>query len=517
MISGLGTFFKETTKIGSIGAKLAGIGATAFGIRQIWYDASEEQSWQSKTILSTLYALHIGSISLTTAVLFGATDVSAPVATAIVCSTALLKSMADLFVEKANQVGLARKHWDLEQQLGINNNDFHTNLTLIEDLKETDGAIENLEKERQEYIHFLKLTSRQSTLESVWNTLKDQEATKVAKNKTIAAYFAKMDLETFDPEVAIKALLERAPQLAEEGNQQKLTEIGVIQFQCIKYKRLLGILKEINLLIGSLPPGAHSAKNDYLLKRKLELESRLQAFKQGGIPCLPDGFITKMQLKKGADFKKALQRFLKDKIADLHQRISQQQMLLMEKKSFLCRPIDFSPLVEQVKDISLMQNKLWLAKLNEDAKSKNVDFGGFSAVMALVLALIPTAEVSHHLKPIMLMIGVMAGIVSLTDLYKRYQAVHKMSENETKKMKQFMVQKKFQIAKIQDAQLRSILTAQLENILQDNHSCEPIISEQLVRNQARISKLNAKKLIYQQAETESPVLKVRTRLISSRR
>jgi hypothetical protein len=516
MLSGFGPIFQVITRVGAIGAKLGGICATAFGIRQIWHAAGEEQSWKSKTCLSALYALHMGSISLTTAVLFGATDVSAPVATAIVCSTALLKSMADLFVEKSNQMGLARKHWDLEQQLNNNNNDFHTNLTLIEDLKETDDAIDTLQKELQEYSHFLKLTRRQSTLETVWNTIKDQEELKVAKNKTIVNYFAKIELEKFDPEVAIKTLLAKASQLSADGNQHKLAEIGVIQLQCIKYKRFLTILKEINSLIGTLPPGAHSAKNDYLLARKFELESRLQKFKQGGIECLPDGFIAKMQMKKGATFKKALQQYLKNRITGLDQRITQQQVLLVQKKYFLCRPIDFSPLVEQVKDISLMQNKLWLAKLNQDAKSKNVDFGGMSALLALVLALIPTADVSHYLKPFMLTIGVVAGVVSLADLYRRYQAVNKMSENETRKLKQFIVQKKFQIAKIGDAQLRSILTAQLENILQDNHSV-PIISEQLVINQARVAKLSAKKLISAQLQTELPVLKVRTRFISSRR
>lgn len=516
MLSGIGSYLKVAMKLGAIGAKLAGIGATAFGIRQIWHTAAEEQTWQSKTILSTLYALHMGSISLTTAVLFGATDVSAPVATAIVCSTALIKSMADLFVEKSNQMGLARKQWDLEQQLSIYNNDFNTNLTLIEDLKETDDTIEALQEELKEYTHFLHLTRRESTIGSVWNVLKEQDALNTEKNRMIINFFAKIDLETFDPDATIKDLLQKVPQLRQDDKQQKLKEMGVIQFQCIKYKRLLGILKEINSLIGSLPPGAHSAKNDYLLARKKELEGRLQAFKYGGIECIPVAFIEKMQTKKGAIFKKALQQFLKDRINVLQHRMVEQQMLLVEKKNYLCRPIDFSPLVEHVKDISVMQNKLWLAKLNEDAKAKNVDFGSLSAVMALVLALIPTAEVSQYLKPMMLSIGVIAGVVSLTDLYRRYQAVHKMSENDNKKMKQFLLQKKFQIAKLGDAQLRDILTRQLENILQDAKTSGPIISEQLVVNQTRMAKLSAKKLIYQQS-VESPVLKVRTRLISSRR
>lgn len=518
MLTGLLPVFKVMARLGAIGAKIGGMGATAFGIRQIWYTASEEQSWQSKALLSTLYALHMGSISLTTAVLFGATDVTAPVATALVCSTALLKNIGDLVVEKTNQMGLARKHWDLEHQLSLKNNDFHTNLTLLEDLKETDDAIDALLKQQQECHEYLKLTRRQSTLEALWNTLKEQDAAAIVKSKTIRAYFAKVDGETFDPDIAIKELLQKSAQLKVEGNQQKLDEVGTIQLQCIKYKRVLLILKEINLLIGSLPPSAHSEKNDYLLKRKNELESRLRNMQQGNVECFPIGFIEKMQKKSPAAFKRSLQKYLQDRVTILGQKITQQQLLLVEKRDYLCRPIDFAPLVEQIKGISAVQNQLWIARLNQNAKSNNVDSGSISAVIALVLAMVPSEEVSKYLHPMMLCIGVLAGAVSLVDLYKRYQATHKMTENETKKMKQFLLQKKFQIAKLGDAHLRKILTTQLENILQDKNTVTPIASEQLVVNQARVAKLTAKQTIYELSQaTESAVLEVRTRSAPSRR
>ena len=518
MITGLWSVFKVATRLGAIGAKLGGIGATAFGIRQIWHTASEEQSWQAKTLLSTLYALHMGSISLTTAVLFGATDVSAPTATALVCSTALLKNIADLLVEKTTLLGLARKQWDLEQQFSLHNNDFHTNLTLLEDLKETDDAIDALLKQQQVCHQDLKEIRNYSTLEDFWNTLKEHDAVAIAKNKTIRTFFSKVDLKTFDPDIAIKQLLQKSAQLNHEGNQQKIDEIGIIQLQCIKYKRVLSILKEINSLIGSLPPSAHSATNDYLLKRKKELENRLLKMQQGDVECLPSGFVERMQKKSPANLKRALQKYIQEKITTLGQKITLQQLLLVEKRDFLCRPIDFAPLVEQIKDISMVQNKLWMARLNQNAKSNNVDTGGLSAGIALIMAMIPTAEVSKYLHPMMLCIGVMAGAVSLTDLYKRYQATHKMSEKEAKKMKQFLLQKKFQIAKLGDAHLRKILTTQLENILEDKQTSTPIVSEQVVVNQTRVAKLTAKRTIYQQSlASESAVLKVGTRSTPSRR
>jgi len=518
MMNGFVALIKVAARVGAIGAKLTGIGATAFGIRQIWHTAPEEQSWQSKTILSTLYALHMGSISLTAAVLLGATDVTAPVATAIVCSTALLKNVADLLVEKTNYIGLARKHWDLEQQFSARNNDFETNLTLVEDLKETDDTIDALKKQLKEHHVFLKQTRNSTILQTLLHSLKDQDNVLTAKNKILRSFFVKVRPDSFDPDATIKHLVQEAAQLTQAGEHQQLSRIGIIQFQCIKYKRVATILKEINLRLGSLPPGAQLSKNRYLLKRKNELEQRLTLLRGGNVDCFPRGFVARLETKSPAAFKKALQEYLKNKITDIAQKITEQQLLLIEKKDYLCRPIDFSPLVGQVKDVSAMQNKLWLAKLNENAKSNNVDLGMASAIMALVLALIPHLEVSRYLHPLMLSIGVVAGVVSLNDLYKCYQATHRMSDIESKKMQQFILQMKFQIGKLGDSQLRKILTKQLEDILQDGETVVPIDPDQLVVNHARMAKLTAKRSIYQLSQQPtSPVLKVRTRLSSSRR
>lgn len=518
MSNGLVDLFKVVTRLSAIGAKVSGIGATAFGIRQIWYKATEEQSWQSKVILSTLYAFHMGSISLTAAVLLGATDVTASLATAVVCSTALLKSLGDLLVEKTNYLGLERKHSDLEQQLIAKNSDFQTNLTLVEDLKETDDAIDALNLELKKYHQYLQQTRQKQTLDTLWQTLQQQEIVAVNKNKIIRHFFDKIDLEKFDPDSTIKSLLLKASQLTPGDHQQKLADIGIIQLQCIKYKRVLGILKEINLLLGSLPPGQSSAKSHYLVKRKVELENRLLKLQRGGFECLPEGFTLQHQTKTLAALKKPLQQFLKSKISELNQRLTEQQLLLVEKKEYLSRPIDFSPMVEHVQGISAMQNKLWFAKLSENTKSKNVDLGVASAVLALILAMLPSVEVTKFLNPVMLSIGVMAGVVSLRDLYRRFNATAQMSDNENRKMKQFILQKKFQISKLGDSNLRGILIGQLENILQEGKSTMPIISDQLVVNHARKAKLTAKKTLYQQVQDpSSPVVKLHTRLRASRR
>lgn len=499
MLAWLSPLLRTAARVGSIGAKVSGILATGFGIRQIWYNSSDEIGWQSKALLSTLYALHIGSITVATAVLLGATDVSAPVGTALVCCTALLKGVADHLVEKSHYSGLTRKHERLESQLSANNNDFRTTLTLIEDLKETDDLIEILQKQRDQYQALLKQTTRSKNIETLWNDLKLSHKAAEAKNKIIKDFFSQISFEYFDPDAVIKNLVLEAASLRENmASPGRLNEIGIIQLQCIRSKRVALILKEINQKLNGFPRLNDHSQRDYLLKRKTELEKRLQQLKEGDSLPLSWQLIAKMEQKGPAFHKKLLMQYFKAKIRELSSQLTTAQLLLVEKKDYLSRPIDFSSLVAQFKNVSATQNQLSIVKHSENTKSKNVDLGAASAVMALVLAVIPSAEVTRYLNPLMLSIGVMAGMVSLTDLYHRYKITRRMTYNEKKQMGQFIRQKKFQIAKLGDAGLRTLLIKQLDDILQDEGPVNPIVSEQLIVNRTRVAKLVAKAKIQEQ-------------------
>lgn len=498
-------------RLGSISAKLGGITATAFGIYRIWGNQSD-YSWQTKVGLSLLYSLHMGSISLTTAVLLGASDVSAPTATAIVCASALLKSIGDHLVEKSAYVGLARKHSGLQEQLGEQNVDFHTNLTLIEDLKETDDTILYLRNQVKTYHNLLKNAGNKSKINDAWLDLKESTQSLQYKSTVIQGYFSEINLASFDVDVAIKALQVKASNLSgptsrkqREEKEKKLKDNGIILLQCIKYKRVFSILNEINLRLRTLPENSDDATRNHLMTRQADLENRLRTLTLGETPSLTNDMITVMERKTPQAFKKALQDYLKDEISAIEQKITLQQTLLLEKKNYLCRPIDFAPFVDHVKGISAMRNQLSLLKLSERSKSKSVDFGMISAVSALILAIMPNARLSFALNPLMLSIGVVAGIVSLNDLYKRYQASNQITDNEKKQLKQFIMQKKFQIAKLSDAHLRTVLSEQLDKILHNDESHVPVASTDFVANNPRLAKLEAKSMIYQHSRVQRRV------------
>lgn len=494
-------FLKTAARIGSIAAKFSGILATGFGIRQIWNNSSEEIGWQSKAILSTLYTLHIGSITLATAVLLGATDVSAPVGTALVCCTALLKGVADHLVEKSHYSGLTRKQDSLERQLSANNNDFRTTLTLIEDLKETDDFVDTLQKQLDEYHGLLKQMTRSKSVHNLWNDLLLNHQAVVAKNKIIKDFFSQVSFEYFDPDAVIKNLLLEAASLRESmANPSRLHEISIIQLQCIRYKRVASILKEINHKLHGFSQQGKQSQLDFLLKRKTELEWRLLQLKEGDALPLSPQLIAKIRQKEPAFHKKLLIQFVKDKIHKLSAELTKEQLLLVEKKVFLSRPIDFSSLIVQFKNVSVTQNQLSLVRHSESTKAKNVDLGAASAVMALVLAVIPSAEITKYLNPLMLSIGVIAGLVSLSDLYFRYKITRRMTQHETTQMRQFIRQKKFQIAKLGDEGLRTLLIKQLDDILQDDGPISPIASEQLFVNKTRVAKLKAKTRILEMTQ-----------------
>ncbi|MGE3317735.1 MAG: hypothetical protein AB7I18_00430 [Candidatus Berkiella sp.] len=505
MLTWLPPLLKTATRFSAIGAKLGGIFATGLGIRQIWYNASDEISWKSKAMLSTLYALHIGSISVATAVLLGATDVSAPVGTALVCSTALLKGIADHFVEKTHHSGLTRKRTNLEKQLSIQNNDFHTTLILIEDLKETDDSIEALLLQLDEYHVLFKQTTRAKNVQTIWDDLKLSQRAALAKNKIITDFFSQVSLDYFDPDSLIKNLFVEASTLRERGtNPARLHEISIIQLQCIKYKRVSSILKEINIRLNGLSIANPSSEREYLLKRKAELEKRLQQLQVGDPLAITEQSISAIDAKNPPQLKKSLIQLIRVKIAELSKQLTAEQLLLIQKKEYLSRPIDFTTLIEQVKNMSATQNQLSIVKQSESTKAKNVDLGAASAVMALILALIPSQEVSRYLHPLMLSIGVLAGIVSLSDLYHRYKITRRMTHHEKAQMHNFIRQKKFQIAKLGDANLRALLINQLDNILQEEGSVQPIVSEELIVNRTRVAKLVAKTKIHEQMLDGNP-------------
>jgi hypothetical protein len=137
----------------SIAAKIATLGYTGYGVRQILSkDNDDGVSPYGGKSLSTLYLLHMATISLTTAVLFGQIDVSPALATAGVALSALLKGYAELCNEEAMSQHLMNQKTGLDSQLKKRNIEFERMLVILEDLTECQNDL----KQQNDHIIILK-------------------------------------------------------------------------------------------------------------------------------------------------------------------------------------------------------------------------------------------------------------------------------------------------------------------------------------------------------------------------
>ncbi|MCS5711712.1 hypothetical protein [Candidatus Berkiella aquae] len=487
-------------RVGSIVGKIGAIAATAFGIRQIWVKARPEQSWQEKAKLSTLYALHIGAIGLTAAVMLGSTQVSAPVVTVVVCSSALLKSIAELRAEKIAFLALQEKHAALKQIHIQNDIDFHAKLIVLHDLKETDDLIGHLQVKISTNqallkeitgIRILKNEAAMNQLQEIHTQVNQQNADFLARKKTTTEFFKEIDPVTFDVDSMLLKLAEQAS-----------SQSGILQIQCLKYKKIQTLLKEVEKQLDTVTHAEQKKDQPFLLKRQAELKQRLENLRLGTLDLPPRNTAPLLDKKKPNLLKKYLQQYVTDDIRYLQYHIAEQKLLLSDKNDHLNEPVDLGRLAELIKEISASHQALLLTKLNEEGKSKSVDFGSISAVCALILAIMPTPEFSTVLNPLMLAIGTTAGVVSLFDLYKKYCTTQQLSQNEAKQLKLFVSHKRFQIARFSDTDVRDRLNNQLDKLLQKGKVPNPIDSNVLVSNRNRRAKLVAQLEICEQLQEE---------------
>ncbi|MBS0286891.1 MAG: hypothetical protein JSR17_06315 [Proteobacteria bacterium] len=98
MMQALDPYIKLIAKVGGLCAKIFGVLLTLYGLKEIWFRKESKQlSTLFKVNLSLLYLMHMAAIGLALAVLFNYVAISAPLATALVSTTALIKSVFDLF------------------------------------------------------------------------------------------------------------------------------------------------------------------------------------------------------------------------------------------------------------------------------------------------------------------------------------------------------------------------------------------------------------------------------------
>lgn len=498
MLGGLRTLFSSIAHMGSISSKLGSMGSTVYNINKVWTNPSNpEQPIHSKMTMSFLYAMHFGSIGLATAVMFGVTNTSPSLATFFVCSTALIKNIADRSVEQMYEESLAKKQSKLKKQLHVNNITFQANVVLIEDLKETHDNIEQWEKQFEENKQLLYHLNENSHPEEI-KQFQIKILSAFSNSQAARSFFGEF-IEDLDPKNVIGNIKIEIDQLVEkkitltmyefdthdQGKRdkikklnQQIKQLGYIQVQCIKYKKIADSITHINKQLTCLPlNAAMDSHRTYLEERKIDLQKKLIGISQGSHESFN---VLTVKDSLSLEFsKKTLGHFLQFQNYWLAKKIHQQRQQLKIKKEYFQTvvkdvitkiPQGFFTQYDSLIDLINMKNEIIQVKMKTQSKSRNINFSTISATLALVLAVVPNSDLSAILNPAMLLTGMLAGSYSLWDMYNQYRLSNNIRKNRTLQIKKIVNERRFEIAKINDPQLREELFNKLIGILDTDSS-----------------------------------------------
>jgi hypothetical protein len=512
MIQSIINYVKPYTQLGSIVGKLSAIGVMGYGIRQLWTkESAEKESFASKATLSSLYLLHMGSVSLTVAVLLGGFEISAQVATAIVSTTALIKGSAELFKEYLDNSVLKKQHTNLQKQLACKNIDFQRVLAIFEDFKESETEIMLLEEERAEIKkqYVKRGPNRQNDLNEKWLFLKNAILEKRNKNKVISAFFENINVDNFDVIAALREINEKIAHLRHSQpltneHKNKLTDLAILNHQCLKFKKIKETITKLEQLKRE-ETGSSKLDNEYIDIIIKELKKKLNDWKltkdehdyvsESEINDADIESLLKPSESKTIFLKRHYTNFIKDldnKIDNLRFKFKDKQEQYQQINRHPIDDVDFASMFNDMKAIIDLQNQISLAEFNESCKQKNVNFGMVSSVVALLMCAIPGGEFAKFLNPLMLTVGLAGGASSSLDFFNKYLLKVKLLNAEEKKLKRFIQENSFHtIATITNTELRERLVEKLHAILDSKDE----IDQKQALKPTRVAKEKAKVLI----------------------
>lgn len=514
MIQSFINYVKPYTQFGSIAGKLSAIGVMGYGIKQLWSkEAVEKESLLTRMSLSSLYLLHMGSVSLTMAVLFGGLDVPAPVATAIVSTTALIKGSAELLKEYLDNAELKKQHNSLQNQLQIKNTDFQRFLAIFEDFKESETEILLLEEELAEIKAQYSKSGRQRQviLDEKWQYLKTYIHEKRNKNTVVTTFFEKINTEEFDVVLALREINEKIAQLLNnqsrtEKEEEEVKNLAILNHQCIKYKKVKDTIAKLDKMKEAETANSQIS-NVYINFIINELKQKLNNWKKpkDTHDYINDSKITDKKietyLKSGETKAKYLRTQYTNLMKDIESKIDtlqfelkqkQLQFRIINKNVIDDFDIDFASMFNDMKAIIDLQNQISLAEFNESSKKKNVNFGTITSLTALLLCITPSGDLAKFMNPLMLTIGLMAGASSSWDFYKKYLLKQNILSTEDKKLKRYIQDKSFHaLASINNVELRERLIEKLNAALESNNDVE----QRQALKPTRAAKEKAKTLI----------------------
>lgn len=478
--------FDVIARMGSIGSKVLGFGMTALGLKKLWSkESTEKHTLPALTAFSGAYVLHMGTTTLASAVMFGSEAVSAPVATALLSSTSLLTSYANLMEAYFSHSLLKSKYNVLENQLTTSNLDLQRSLALIQSVTECESDMQLLNSQIDDIrgvLMRLNGAHEAEALKGIYLELYSKYQERIAKNDTLVSYFSDIrnaedvNLIFNDLRAKISEKHEEIQQIrtklqapmqpeSQERLQNKiaqcelqLKEYGIINIQCIRYVKIEEHIKLLQALHDAIDHKQNLTSEASRINEVRYLDNRIASLKGMLIACLrPQDFSQTLDLDFGAgvmlddyiaedslEFKSWLEKNLIQHIQSIEKqrddlRVSAENVERCFRE-FIKEPInDIQAHRSKIRQIEQekvqLQCNLSLEKLNEEARKTRLNLSTVASLVALTLCLVPQGELATLLRPLMLGMGLFGGALSLWTFYTKNMLAKKVETQKQNKIR----------------------------------------------------------------------------------
>lgn len=466
MLNGISSYFPLISKASTITARITAVCLTAFGLKKLWSPAAKEKhTFTARVAFSSIYVLHMTATAIATAAFFDAAPISPAFAAALISTTSLMINSSNFIETYLSQTWLKAKHSRLKDQLQNSNLDLQRSQILIEGIRDFDTQISLMNEELQALETLKQRLKNADTLAGeekinelieIYMILEEKYQEKYQQNKIISAYFKSIP-PNYDIEYALtdirnqisqaqNAITETQSAISKYSasktkarmqrnlfeHEQTLKRLGIINVQCIRYKKIEDAIKQLRL---QLTHKENPSERKFFQERIHQLKSVLVKFSH----CEEEeqtfnfefGITTTLKdliQEESEAFKTKLNISLGNQCHLLATKIKEQKLSVERIQScfnfFVKNPgYDVKNHYTHIRKVSHalaeLNKTLSLETLNRQGNKSKVNFSSVTSLLALLLCVIPQEETTTFIKPLMIGVGLLSSTSSLWGFYQR--------------------------------------------------------------------------------------------------
>lgn len=512
MVNELEKTLHSLAHIGKSIAKLLGIAITLYGLHQLWFgNEKAKYPFILKAVLSLLYTLHIGAISLATAALFSCVLVTIPFASTLISVTTLIKNSLDVFKQKIYQTQLNHRLNQSHLELKNHNINVRQNKGLYNDMRDCINDIILLEKQHEELlqylvkldcsdkqeifnleksrdlgifsaqlIHTLSKKENLSLAKAVKQIQKKIEACESNRNKYLQIYLGKPHSK--------QQSLSHITQKIQSLNKEMIELVFLYQYfaRVAKSREEVKSLEKRLLCLSQIynkPPFNiydNNKRNELFNLEKQYLNKRIKSLKNfitKGLSLKKSNSIYQHAKKRVSLLKANLHDDFKKQLNNVKIKLKALNRLFVSKEKYLIfftkdarkeAPKDISYFLNIFKNIIVIEKELQSVHHEQSKFKKSTIFSLMAACLSLSLYMTTMWVFS----PLILTISILSGLSTLADFYQKYIVSNHLPIEPIKKKCQLVERSKESIAKI-DVPLTELIQQEklntIMNDLENNH------------------------------------------------